>query len=1056
MVQLSTSTSERPDGVTRHKDPAVLAILVVRDGLPWLRDCLRALSRQTHPRLGVVAVDTGSTDGSRDLLERALGPERVISVPEATGLPAAVQAALREEAAGRADYVLILHDDTVLEPDALARLVEAAERVEGVGVVGPKVVDLEDPRILRDVGRSTDRFGYPYSPLEEGEIDHGQYDRVREVMFVSSCAMLVSRAAWHRAGAPDERLSPVHEDLDFCWRARLAGFRVLMAPAARARHHDDVDDGIRYGRAAVRPRYHEERTTLAAMLKNYGLLSLLWILPLYLVQGLVKAVAWAVARRFEDVYQLLAAWLWNLVHAPGTVRRRIRAQSVRSVPDRAVRRYMAPTTLRLRHWAESAGGRFRGAREAAAEERPLEEQDELELPSLGARTVSVVRAHPAATAWVLFAAVAAVAYRHLVGPGNLEGGVLPAFPAHPSDFFRELDSGVRTTGLGGAQAASPALAVVGALSAVLFSNPELAAKALVILLPPLAGLTFYRAMFRQTGQRLPAVVGAACYGLSAVVMWAFSQGRIGALVMLAVLPPLATRLRLAFDRAPPRRVGRFVVEAGIVLAIGIAFLPGTALAFALLLVGFLAFPARGGHRVRGVGLAAAVVVTAGALVFPFAITLADGRGIGLSSLVGRPDFGSLARLAPDGGPGSWSVAWFLPAAALLGFTMLERTGRRAGLRYLVVAVAAVYLAWLSAAGYLPPALSNPGAYLAAAALSYCALVALGVAAALGMERRAFGYRQFGVVIVGALLAGGLGLQAIRSAQGDWDVGQHRLPPAWPVVSSDAPRTDFRVLFLEGRTGDPFPAPGGDPQGTVTAGGTTVRYAVTGRDGVLAVDIGRPDQGPGYGYLERALAEVLSGSTEHGGALLGPLGIRFVVAAPGGLPARALQRLDDQIDLDRRVAGGLVIFKNERALPPAAATTQPEYAHAAASDALEPIAALPPFDGTALRRVPGGFEGSLASPTRRSERPMTLLADQFTSGWKFIGSPPEPHGCTRVPECNEVRPGVSFGWATSFRGIGQPFRIVFADQWQRTAEMIGLALLWLVALWITRKPTRRPT
>ena len=49
------------------------------------------------------------------------------------------------------------------------------------------------------------------------------------------------------------------------------------------------------------------------------------------------------------------------------------------------------------------------------------------LPSLGARTVSVVRAHPAATAWVLFAAVAALAYRHLVGPGPLEGGVVPSF-----------------------------------------------------------------------------------------------------------------------------------------------------------------------------------------------------------------------------------------------------------------------------------------------------------------------------------------------------------------------------------------------------------------------------------------------------------------------------------------------------------------------------------------------------------------------------------------------------------------------------------------------------
>ncbi|MDP9341686.1 MAG: glycosyltransferase family 2 protein [Actinomycetota bacterium] len=1052
MTQLSSTTSERSTGTTRHRDPAVLAILVARNGMPWLRDCLRALSRQTFPRLGVVAVDIGSADGSRELLERALGPDRVLSMPETLGLPAAVQAALRVDAAGRADYVLILHDDTVLEPDALARLVEAAERVEGVGVVGPKVVDLEDPRILRDVGRSTDRFADPYSPLEEGEIDHGQYDRVREVMFVSSCAMLVSRAAWHRAGVPDERLSPAHEDLDFCWRARLAGFRVLMAPAARARHHDSVDDGTRYGRDADRPLYHEERTTLASMLKNYGLFSLLWILPLYVIQSVVKSVAWAVSRRFGDVYQLLAAWVWNLVHLPSTVRRRIRAQSVRSVPDRAIRRYMAPVTVRLRHWAESAGGRFRGAQEVGAGDRPLDEQEELELPSLGTRTVSVVRAHPAATAWVLFAAVAALAYRQLVGPGSLEGGVIPMFPAHPSDFFRELDSGFRTTGLGGAQAASPALAMLGGISAVLFASTELAAKALLILLPPLAGLTFYRATVRQTGQRLPAVVGASCYGLSSVLMWAFSQGRIGTLVLMAVLPPLAARLRAAFGPGAPSRTTRFVVETGMILAVGVAFSPGTPLAFALVALAFLVFPVPGGRRVRGLGLTVATVLVGGALVFPFAITLAQGQGVGLSSLVGRPEFASLARLAPDGGPGSWAVAWFLPAAALLGFTMVDRTGRRAAVRYLVIGVAAVYLAWLAAAGYLPHAVSNPGAYLVAAALSYCTLVALGVAAAMGMERRAFGYRQLAVVVLAALLAAGLGLQAAEAVRGGWDVGRSQLPPAWPLVAGAQPGSDFRVLWVGRRSGDPFPAPGGDPQGTVSAGGTTVSYAITGRNGVTALDMGRPEQGDAYAYVDRVLAEMLSGSTEHGGALLGPLGVRFVVADEAGLPPRAKRRLNAQVDLDLLPAGGLVIYRNERAIPPAATTLQPEYAQASRGSDLLEIETLPPFDGGSLREIPGGFEGIVPGATRGSQRPLVLLADQFSPGWQLlgVGASIDCAGLCRVPVTS------SFGWATAFHTGGvNSFRITFADQWKRTAEMVGLGVLWVLGLWITRKPSRGP-
>ena len=1039
MSQLSTTRPDTDRSGTRRRQPSVLVVLVVKDAEPWLRDCLRSLGRQSHPRLGVVAVDNGSTDGSAELLARALGEDRVISLPGNPGLPSAVQAALRLEAAGRADYLLILHDDTALEPDAVTRLVEAAERIDGVGVVGPKVVDWDDPRILRDVGSSTDQFGYPYSPLEEDELDQGQYDRVREVLFVSSAAMLVSRAAVQRAGPPDERFAFSHEDLDFCWRVRLTGHRVLMSPAAVVRHRAASLRGERGPGHASRARYQVERATLAAMLKNLGLLSLLWVFPLYVFQGLAKVILWTLSRRFEDVWQLISAWGWNLVHLPGTFRRRLRAQSVRRVPDRAVRRYMAPLTLRVRRALEAAQGLFgRGYVEAEEAERPLEEQEELELPSVGARAASLARAHPAATAWLLFAVVAAFAYRHLVGPGPLEGGALPTFPAAPIDFFRELGSGFRTTVLGGTDAASPALAILGAISTALFSSTELALKALLILLPPLAGLTFYRAVVRQTGLRGPAVAGAACYGLSAVLLWAFSDGRIAVLVALAVLPPLAFRLQGAFGRGRPRPL-RLAVEAGMILAVGAAFFPGVVLAFAVAVAGHVLFPDDEGNRLRGAGYAALAAVAAGALLFPFAIGIAGGRGAALGSTAGVADFSSLVRLAPDGGPGSWSVSWFLPAAALLGFTLLEQTARRAGLRYLFIAIVSLFMAWLSAAGYLPGPFSNPAAYLVAAALAYCTLIAFGLSAVTGIEGRAFGYRHLAAVVVGTLVAGGLALQALLAVGGSWAIDRNNLPPAWTLVDRSSPAQKFRVLWIGRRSGLPFPAPGGDAIGTVTSGGTTLRFGITDRRGVSALDTGRGEAGPGYRYLERVLAEILSGDTSHAGALLGPLGVRFVVAGPGDLPEAAVARLDRQLDLDAVPSVGLTIYHNARDLPEAFATSQEEYARAASSGALADIAALPPPSGSSLHPVPGGFAG-----TAPSGKVSLILGDQFSSSWQAS------FGAARVAGVDRA-----FGWGVGASGTGGgTVSLEWRNQWVRTAELTVLGLLWLVALWLTRKPARR--
>ncbi len=68
-----STTADRSSRAADVRVPSVLVVLVTRDAAAWLRDCLRALSEQTHPRLGVIAVDNASEDGSRELLEKALG-----------------------------------------------------------------------------------------------------------------------------------------------------------------------------------------------------------------------------------------------------------------------------------------------------------------------------------------------------------------------------------------------------------------------------------------------------------------------------------------------------------------------------------------------------------------------------------------------------------------------------------------------------------------------------------------------------------------------------------------------------------------------------------------------------------------------------------------------------------------------------------------------------------------------------------------------------------------------------------------------------------------------
>ena len=171
----------------------VVALVVSHDGARWLPSVIGGLQGQrTHPAR-VVAVDTGSKDGSADLLEAAFGADAVVHAPSSTSFPAAVRLGL--EAAGDPEWVWILHDDANPAPDALAALLAAAEADPEADVLGPKLREWPSLRRLLEVGVTISGTGRRETGLERSEYDQGQHDDVRTVLAVNTAGMLVRRSA---------------------------------------------------------------------------------------------------------------------------------------------------------------------------------------------------------------------------------------------------------------------------------------------------------------------------------------------------------------------------------------------------------------------------------------------------------------------------------------------------------------------------------------------------------------------------------------------------------------------------------------------------------------------------------------------------------------------------------------------------------------------------------------------------------------------------------------------------------------------------------------------
>ncbi len=1010
------------------RTPSVLAILVVRSAEPALRPCLHALASQTYEQLGVLAIDDATDDDTHELLERALGASRVIRNDDRLGYTRSFAAALQQPAVAAADHVLLLHGDTVLDEDAVACLVEATSlQAESPGIVGAKVVDLDHPRELRDVGRAVDRFGHAISPLQPGEIDQGQFDRILDVLAVHGCAMLIDRAVWQRIGLYDERLGV--DDVDLCWRVRIAGWPVLMTPRARVQHgpeHEDVDPLDDDARSA---RYIQDRNALASVLKNYSLPSLLWVLPVGTLLTLVRLLYLCLGRRFEEAYELLAGIGWNITHLGGTLRRRRDTQRARSVRDHALSRYTASAGLHLPRWFQTAERILEEQREVGEEDaaRPAAQR-------LRHRTASFVSEHPVVVGAFVGVLVWGFSARALVSPNPLVGAVLPAFPSAPGGFFSELVSGFRTTGLGGTAAASPGLAALGGISYLSLVNTALAQKLIVIVGPALATVLCYRAVVRRTGKPGAAVVAAAAYASSALMLWSVSEGRVAQLFLMAVMPPLVERMEAAFARAEPSdgRV-RFGAGLAVTIAVGAAFVPGVALAVGLLaLAGLILAPG----RIRGVTLVAAASIAAAILLFPFVPTVSAMGGRGLWSGIGQLNAWKLLRFSLGHAPGDWTPALVLPIAALLGLALARGDRRGPAARTAIVGVIALGLAWLAGAGYLPLWASNAPVFTTVAAVCAAFVLGDGLASAFGgLERTSFGFRQIGSVLLTGVLAIGLFLQALSAMAATWGVGgPARIPPSWAVLSS-ATHGAYNVVWLANRDGEPFPAPGGDPEGVVTAGDATAAYTITDRTGTLAIDTGRPLTGGGVDPLEATLQEILSGTTVHGGALLAPFGVRFVVVPEDRLSPSAENAVRAQVDLEPVPSAGLAIWRNTAAIPPAAVLQADDETLAIArSNDADAIQRLRPNVTGSLDETEGGWSGASDGGN------LATVASAYDPSWELVGK--------------DTSPERSFGWATSFTSTSGDVQIRFGDQFPRTLAMWVLAAVWAVALWVTRKPVRR--
>lgn len=990
--------------ITGSGAPHVVAVLVAKDPGDWFDEVLESLRQQDYEQMSVLVIDNASEEDQTARIADYLPGAFVKRLDQEVGFSAAANEAL--QAVEGAPFLLFLHDDVALEVDTVTRLVSEAFR-STAGIVGPKLLNWDSPHILESVGYAVDPYGFSSSIAEAGEIDQSQHDVVREVFAVSSACMLIRADLFETIDGFREEFPFFGEDIDLCWRARLAGARVYITPRAQARHRNNFKErrpNINHSRLALR---HEART----MLSNYEPFQLLRVLPMVVLLSTLDFLASVVIGRFQRAGDIVHTWVWNIIHIPSLLGARSRIKKTRRVHASEYLPLMRQGSTRL-------SALFKDEERKRLESATGFGREFLRENTTGANGWGVAIALSTAVLLVL----------------GTRGLFFENFPAirdfvgvqdRGPDLLREWFSGWRTAGFGESGISPNITLIVGALGTVMFGKVHHIWH-LIVLLPLFIGALGAWKFITQGHSLRARAVMMAMYSLNPIVLNALASGRLSTLWLFALLPWLARRV-LRLTRVGPFsqavQTDTYAVDAQAQQPLQLRSIAGTALMLALVvavnplagivgvatvIVLVLGVASTVSMRVAGQVIAHTVLAFGAALITNIGWIFAALKHGDLTALTGITHTGADALSFHDLmtgatgplNPGNLTWGLYIAAAAVLflGESWRFRLGLAAWPVVLLSGVIAAVLAQAGLVGGVGPEL-----FLIPVVLG---LAFAGMLSVMSFEHDVigsdFGLRQ--VVSLVALVTVVVGLVPSIGAATD---GRWRLPDGGfdrftSLLDNEA---TGRMLWI----GDGDALPG---RGWVIDEDSGLSALVSEDVATDLTDSYRIGVGAGATELTSVLQTALNGEISRIGALLESFGISHIVivndVAPPPYGDDAFQQPEalanifrDQLDLHKvDLNPGMLVFRVDEPWP-RLGMVSPESAEQLHNATIEDV--IP-------QNIPTPTASNVAVTGHRAHGSFMSDADtvpvhntEADPGWKFTTT------------TGSISPETGLGWMQVFTG-----------------------------------------
>ncbi|KAM3098505.1 glycosyltransferase family 2 protein [Phormidesmis sp. 146-35] len=217
--------------------PKVFVLILNWNGQKDTIECLESASKIEYPNYETIIIDNGSIDDSVIVFKEKFPNIKLLETGANLGFSGGNNVGIEYALAHGADYVFLLNNDAIVDPQVLSTLVEAGEQNSKAGVLGSKIYFYKEPNKVWLGGGE-----WLSDQAEFNHIDYGKIDELKpelppqEIDFACGCAFFMKAEVIKEIGLLEDKFFLMWEECDWCYRARRAGYTCLLVSASKVWH----------------------------------------------------------------------------------------------------------------------------------------------------------------------------------------------------------------------------------------------------------------------------------------------------------------------------------------------------------------------------------------------------------------------------------------------------------------------------------------------------------------------------------------------------------------------------------------------------------------------------------------------------------------------------------------------------------------------------------------------------------------------------------------------------------------------------------------------------